>query len=304
MRDPLRQHKQAAPARRLLRPLPHPLHVFNLQVKIHPTSRGVEAAACRSTWNLEVDERGVELGARAGTLEPSLGLVVESVERAAERAGPAPALQIAVAAQVRPALLAAWDAVPAGAGGRGLAALVGGGEGRHGDAPLDGARLQRLRRGREAGDRGSHRHGRGSGEVGDSDGEDQPDQAASGGGEGRESSGLGSCGPCCCKQSECLTRWGYTWGMEMDSPSLVRDGSRPFICNRTLVRSLSYVTEVKVAHTHCVSARPAAPAAAETERVTSHRRRTENLKLYSAYELFESISTENKNYNNTFKQTW
>ena len=94
-------------------------------------------------------------------LEPARGVVVESVERAAERAGPAPPLQIAVAAEVGPAVLAARDAVAAGAGGRGLAALVGGGEGRHGDAPLDGARLQRLQRGREAGDRRAHRHSRG-----------------------------------------------------------------------------------------------------------------------------------------------
>lgn len=178
-----------------------------------------QAAACCATWDLEVDERGVELGARGGSLEPSLGLVVESVERAAERAGPAPALQIAVAAQVRPAVLAARDAVPAGAGGRRLAALVGGGEGRHGDAPLDGARLQRLRRGREAGDRGSHRHGRGSGgtslrfpEVrcrrGRPAGSAEEARGATARVVGTRESRL--------QQSECLTRWGYTWRMEMD----------------------------------------------------------------------------------------
>ena len=161
MRDPLRPHKQAAPARRLLHPPPHPLQELNPpHVKLHPTSPA-QAAASSSTWDLEVDERGVELGARVGVLEPARGVVVESVERAAERAGPAPPLQIAVAAEVGPAVLAARDAVAAGAGGRGLAALVGGGEGRHGDAPLDGTRLQRLQRGREAGDRRAHRHSRG-----------------------------------------------------------------------------------------------------------------------------------------------
>lgn len=237
MRGPLRPHKQAAPARRLLQPLPHPLHVFNLQVKIHPASRGGKEAACRSTCDLEVNERGIELGAGVGTLEPSLGLVVESVERAAERAGPAPALQIAVAAQVRPAVLAAWDAVPAGAGGRGLAVLVRGGEGRHGDAPLDGARLQRLRRGREAGDRGSHSHGQGSGgtslrfrhawevRVRCRGGRPTPDQSTSGEGEGRESSGLGNHG--CNSLSE--TRWAYTQRIEKGYvSSLARDAARLF----------------------------------------------------------------------------
>lgn len=61
--------------------------------------------------------------------------------------------------EVGPAALAARDAVAAGAGGRRLAALVGGGEGRHRDAPLDAARLQCLRRHGEAGDRRAHRHG-------------------------------------------------------------------------------------------------------------------------------------------------
>lgn len=117
----------------------------------------MEAGA--STRDLEVDEGGVELRARFWAVEPAEGVVVEAVEGAAEGAAPAPALHVAEGIEVCPAVLAARDAVAGGAGSRRLAALVGGGEGRHGDAPLDAARVQRLLRHGEAGDRRAHRHG-------------------------------------------------------------------------------------------------------------------------------------------------
>ena len=89
------------------------------------------------------------------------GVVVEAVEGAAERAGPAPALHVAVGVEVGPAALAAREAVAAAGGGGRLAGLVVGGEGRHGDAPLDAALVQRPLRHGEAGDRRAHRHGDG-----------------------------------------------------------------------------------------------------------------------------------------------
>jgi hypothetical protein len=76
MRDPLRPHKRATPACYLLHHLTHPLHLFNLQVKIHPTSRCEKVVVYHSTWDLEVDERGVEIRSHIGTLELSLSLVV------------------------------------------------------------------------------------------------------------------------------------------------------------------------------------------------------------------------------------
>lgn len=113
-------------------------------------------------------------------------MVVEAVEGAAEGAGPAPALHVAVGVEVGPAALAARDAVATVAGGRRLAALVGGGEGRHGDAPLDAARVQRLLRHREAGDRRAHRHGGGvSGSGRDRRGDGDGAEEARGASRGR-----------------------------------------------------------------------------------------------------------------------
>lgn len=166
-RQPL--HTQGAPAHRLLHPPSHPLHKPNswvvglhfttvLPAKRNHADAGGGRKRGNKTWDLEVNEGGGELRPPFGVLEAAERVVVEAVEGAAEGAGPAPALHVAVAVQVGPAVLAARDPVAAGARGRRLAALVGGGEGRHGDAPLHGARLQRLRRHGEAGERSARRH--------------------------------------------------------------------------------------------------------------------------------------------------
>jgi hypothetical protein len=138
MLDPLRPHTPAVPARHLPH---HPLHIFSLRVTLPEITRGSSCKKYVSPGISRVDEGVVELGARVGALEPARRVVIEPVERAAEGAGPAPALQVAVAVEVGPEALAARDAVAEAAGGRAVAALVGGGEGRHGDAPLEGACL-------------------------------------------------------------------------------------------------------------------------------------------------------------------
>jgi hypothetical protein len=118
MQDPLRPHKQAALARCLLHHLTHPLHLFNLQVKIHPTSRCEKVAVYHSTWDIEVDERGVEFGSHIGTLELSLSLVVTGtmVANRSEAAGP---VQGRARAGRGGAQCLGWGRVHAFAGGSG-----------------------------------------------------------------------------------------------------------------------------------------------------------------------------------------
>ncbi|XP_035822173.1 uncharacterized protein [Zea mays] len=125
MRDPLRPHKQAAPTHCLLHHLTHPLHLFNLQVKIHPTSRCEKVAVYHSTWDLEVDERGVELGSHIGTLELSLSLVVTGTVAAnrSEAAGP---VQGHARAGQGGAQCLGWGRVHAFAGGAQLLSVRGG----------------------------------------------------------------------------------------------------------------------------------------------------------------------------------
>lgn len=64
------------------------------------------------TWELEIDEGGGQLGAGVGEGVAGDVLGGETVEGAAEGAGPRPLLQLTEGIEVGPAVLAAGELVP------------------------------------------------------------------------------------------------------------------------------------------------------------------------------------------------
>jgi hypothetical protein len=108
----------------------------------------------------EVHEGGAHLGRVLATVAgvPRGGVGGEVVVGGADGTGPRPAVERAEGAKVGVAGVAAREEVALGAGGGRRAALVGGGEGRHGDAPRDARGLLECRVGGEAGEARAHRH--------------------------------------------------------------------------------------------------------------------------------------------------